>query len=271
MADFNSWIENLLAGAEAGMDKDLSAQERQTSKDVKKTTRESIGSFLAGSGKNPNADGEGQLSKPNMENTALDAIGKGFGIAQGVLELGQQWSSMATPADMAQYNAHLADMAQQRGQNFYNNSSLLQAYDSQLPKLALKADDLNPTVGQSIMGIGNSALTGAMAGLSTGNPWAALGGLVVGGVGGFLADQQGRTINRSNANIYNYRQNTERGLNQVAMNTGADQVQDEQFGNLYGTRRAMGGFIRTYNNRPVGYRVYHRKCNGGTLVRLKSK
>lgn len=178
----------------------------------------------------------------------------------------------AKGADLTGYQNQLAEFASHnRGQNFFDNNTLLQSYNSQPDKVKLNADMVNPTFGQSMAHIGGSALSGAMTGLQIGGvPGAIIGGFAGLAAGGF-SDNRKREENRVNTGIFNYNQDTEEAKNQIAFATGADQARNTQYSQLYKNRMASGGFIRKPSVSPSGYRLYHSKCKGGTLVRIKSK
>lgn len=188
----------------------------------------------------------------------------------GVLSMGNQISEMMTPADTSKYDAQLNKMSNLGKQNYFSNNSLLQSYD-QLPRFSVAASDLNPTAGESALQIGSTTLNGAITGYKVGGIYGAIIGGAAGLLGGGVADYTRRRDNAFNADSLTLEQENQRVRTQSAMNVGADQVRDMQFGTLYGGRKALGGFIRAYGERPIGYRIHHNHCKGGTLVRIKTK
>lgn len=225
----------------------------------------------------PGANGDDYLAAIKSAKESGDDIGNLIGSAGltgalGGLSLISNNLDWAKGADLTGYQNQLAEFASHgRGQNFFDNNTLLQSYNSQPDKVKLNADMVNPTAGQSAMHIGGSALSGAMTGLQVAGPWGALVGGVVGLGSGIFSDATKRETNRVNTDIFNYNQDNEEAKNQIAFTTGADQARNTQYSQLYKTRMASGGFIRKPSISSSGYRLYHSKCKGGTLVRIKSK
>ena len=211
-------------------------------------------------------DGMKDILKQEKNNTIAGATLTGI---TGALSLASQFADSAQGADTSMYDSQLAGMRQNRGQNFYNNTALLNAYGKQSDGFETDVKDLNKTGFQSAMSIGSSALTGATTGAMFG-PWGAAIGGAIGLIGGIGADQRARNINQLNVDRINHVQDYEKQMNSVALASGADQARQTQFGIQYGSRKSMGGFLKNYTGDSSKF-IHHSHCKGGTLVRIKAK
>ena len=217
-----------------------------------------------------------------------DGFAKSLALLQGATGILNTALTSGRGTDVSRYRSGLEYNSRPIGSNYYDYSTVLQDSLSIPTGLSVGADDINPTLGQSI----GNGLTGAINGGITGFQVAGIPGAIIGGVlgGGAVAigDLYGRNTNKFNASILNNESGNMRSLRSLQVNTGAEQVHDNMFGDAYASRKAMGGKIQKkeqsiedFSKMVLGRQksndtthsagIVRTHCNGGTMVRIKMK
>lgn len=223
----------------------------------------------------PGMNGDDYISRFKNAADSTDRLNTAFGAGltglTGTLSMLGNLVNWANDEDMTQYDNRISQIGNMRDLNYYDTNSLVSAYENQPQKTAVNLEDINPTAGQSTAQIGNSTLSGAMTGLQIGGPYGAIIGGVIGLGSGIWSDAAKRKTNEINVNLRNRIQDFEYKKNQYALNSGLDRAQEYQFGRLYGSKKSTGGLLKKYESKPAEYKIFHNRCKGGTLVRIKTK
>ena len=214
-------------------------------------------------------------------------VGGGLSLLGGATQIATTANGLAQTQATPAFDASVDDLGRVGSYNYNNFGQIANDYAQ---------TDFNPSVteqevrgltrGQKWAGIGNAALAGASAGNMIGGPvGAAVGGALGAGIAGFATlsgDQAAKIDHQFKMN------NAARAADAAYANLGAAHERIANRQNRDNTVRMVrrGGRIQRqslidYTNKVLGVvpraerlrqmNIVHKKCSGGTMVRLKTK
>ena len=196
--------------------------------------------------------------------SALNGVGSAIG-AVGAIAGGVSDIIPSTKANLEMPDTSgIEDSIEQTALNTYEDANTLDALQSswdstQFQRSDYSRDNFNGTVGETLGNIGKATLSGFTAGMSTGNPWVALGGAVAGLAASSIGAgvREGRAKRR--AEEYNA---AAQQANTMAINNFNQQVEEVNADN---TKTAMANVAAN------GGRIYIKPSKRGTFTAAAKK
>lgn len=243
--------------------------------------------------------GDRDVMTEQQEKSLLSGLksSKGNAIAGGVMAGVSGVSNILTTSlnaakiqDTSHYTNQINDLSLAGTQNYNDFDQLANDMSNTDFNVGVGYDDIRGMGGKGVTmekvgAVGGSAMSGAAAGMQIGGPWGALIGGVIGlgaGLGGVLSGDQKAKIQQKYLQSQAQRAEDTANLNFAA---AGERIMDNSNRRNMVNAVAAGGPIRRqsimeYANRvasnPVRRegrynRIISRKCNGGVMVRLKSR
>lgn len=217
-------------------------------------------------------------------NAAIGGVMTGIGGAEQILSNAFTASRVN---DVPQYDWSINQLGQIGNGSYNSFEELSRDYANSLFFPDIQYDDIRGMNGwQKAGNIGTSALSGATTGLTVGGPWGALIGGLIGAGAGAIGVIAGDINAGRKEEDYRSRALLAQGDAQSNLNAAHERLTDYRFrsgvahavangGNIQRGRQTLQQFakkvLKEYNTRDssVPDSIIHRKCKGGTMVRIK--